>query len=462
MRLFDQQSRSRRRRFTLLIAWVTAISSGCATLPAPPSPEARAELGRIGVIALPSVPQGEFHTYAKGRIEGGARGAAEGAVVGMFHTFAAAGSGGGPYAGAAAAIAGLIFTLTGAGVGGVLGAREAVPAGTAREIERQINAVLADMDLGAGLAETLVEQSAHRSDLPSADLRYLGRDEGSGPSQAARTGETVDTIIEIRVTEAGLLGGSGETPDVRFYMNAHVRLVHAADGVERYSRDFLHTSERRPYAQWFLDDAHRLGEAFQEALDRLSGRILDELLLVTHFPFASGLWAMPGSPEFGTCWFRPLDPAHTLRSFWGSIGKGSEQMITDAILYTPVHSLQPMLEWEPFPRPRDRRPENASLLGRISEVSYDLKVWEVSAGYPQRLVIDRAGLAWQQYRPDVPLQPDTRYFWTFRARYRLDGMPHVTRWAFSSVPATAEGMPPGGSCDLDDIPVTNYFRFVTP
>ena len=120
------------------------------------------------------------------------------------------------------------------------------------------------------------------------------------------------------------------------------------------------------------------------------------------------------------------------------------------------------MRWEPFPRPRDIKPGNKAVLPRIGAVTYDLKIWEAASGFPSRLVYQRNGLPRPEHTLDYALEPHTRYFWTFRARYTFDARPQATRWAFSSVPATAAGMPPGGTCELDEIPATNYFRFVTP
>ena len=39
---------------------------GCASTPAPLAPEHRLQLGGIGLLALPSTPSIEFHTFAKG------------------------------------------------------------------------------------------------------------------------------------------------------------------------------------------------------------------------------------------------------------------------------------------------------------------------------------------------------------------------------------------------------------
>lgn len=79
-----------------------------------------------------------------------------------------------------------------------------------------------------------------------------------------------------------------------------------------------------------------------------------------------------------------------------------------------------------------------------------------------RLAYQRSGLPQPEHALTYALEPHTRYYWTFRARYTLDERQQATRWAFSLAPATAAGMPAGGTCDLDEIPPTNYFRFMTP
>ena len=95
-----------------------------------------------------------------------------------------------------------------------------------------------------------------------------------------------------------------------------------------------------------------------------------------------------------------------------------------------------------------------------------MKIWEAPDNFPARLVDDVSGLTDAPYRPVLPLKPATRYFWTFRAKYRLYGQAQVTRWAFSNIPSNVPAeypqRRPGGKCDIDAIPATNYFRFVTP
>jgi hypothetical protein len=150
-----------------------------------------------------------------------------------------------------------------------------------------------------------------------------------------------------------------------------------------------------------------------------------------------------------------------VRGVWDfALHPRSLEVRQDLLLYPVVESLRPTLRWEPLPRPRDETPANRGVIARLSDVTYDLKVWEASHGYPERLVYDRGGLRAPEHRLEQDLDPDSRYFWTFRARYRLDGEPRATRWAFSLAPVSPP-MPPGGSCDVNVIPHPNYYRFAT-
>jgi hypothetical protein len=191
--------------------------------------------------------------------------------------------------------------------------------------------------------------------------------------------------------------------------------------------------------------------------------MLDELFVTTRFPFSSGFWAFPGTPEYGSCWLRPLDPPHKIRIPRLTPASLDPQDATrNMVQFAHVDGLQPTLRWESFPRPRDRIAKNDAIISRIRDVTYDLKIWEALGGYRKRLVCDRSGLPAPEYTLEQPLEPDRDYYWSFRARYHMDGEPQATRWAFSLVPAPPGGMDnSGGYCNLDNIPPSNYFRFTT-
>lgn len=448
-------SRLRVPRIVTYLASVALAFSGCVPPQTLPPPEVRSRLGRIVVVSDPAPPHSEFQTFARGRLEGTFKGGAGGAAVGLTHGLAGAGaSGGGPYAGAALVIATVIFTIVGTATGAVIGHRASVPEKTASEIDRLVEEALAGMELSEAVAAQVRTRALSGPELAA---HGFSRATYGTPWRTLSKGGA-DTALVIRVTEAGFAGGAGHRPRIAFYLSARVEVVDAASGEALFSRDFLHASPLRPFDAWFADSARGLAEEFQAATGALAERILDDLLVITAFPFPSGKWAL-GGPAFSTCWFFPVDPPRELRPVTEFVlHPGSLDPDRDLIRYTVVDSLQPRLSWEPMPRPRDLTEANRAIIARIGDVTYDLRIWEAVEGHPGRIVYDRTGLTEPGHTLEYPLDPGRRYFWTFRARYTLDGVPQVTRWAFSLAPAG----PSGSQCDLDAIPPANYYRFATP
>lgn len=450
--------------FLILLCHLTI--GGCVSTPSPLSPESRMKLERIGIVALPSTPRVEFHTFAKGWAAGVAKGGGLGMVEGLLSALMELHHNppSGQFAGPLILITLAVGTAVSTAVYAVAGGFEAVSSKTAQEIDQELNAAMGDVRLSNQLAEKMITVSISREDLAQYTLRNVSLSEvGSPPAYKDLFRQGINSVLEVQVTEAGFRGGSGSRPLVSFYLNTRMRLLATDNGREIYTRDFQYMSRELPFTEWFADEARMFMSGIRRAMDTLADRIIDELFLVTNFPFDSGLWALPGKPEFGTCWFYPIYPELKYTSLWYSM---KHNMPGIHVIYTKVDSLQPLFTWEDFPRPRDRKPDNEAVLKEISDVTYDLKVWETTGDYPERLVHDISKLQVPQYRPASPLKPMTKYFWTFRARYKLSGQSQVTRWAFSNIPSNVPSeypqRRPGGICELDAIPSTNYFRFITP
>jgi len=454
----------------ILLLAAAMVNAGCSALPKLPPAEVREQLDRVAIVVAPGGPRTDFHTFATSRSEGTAKGAALGASQGVIEALAqgAASGGGGAYAGVATAIAAMIMAIVGGLVGAVAGHQQAVAGEVSAQVETRVEESVARLGLGDRLGARLLETAAARPELRSKRL-VLYDSAAMAPELPTLREQGLDTVLLLEVREAGFEGGSGSNPLIHLYLTAHLRLTRVADGVTAYERDFRHAGQERAFGHWFADGPAELEKAFGQAVDDLAGRVLDELYLVTEFPFDSGLWAPPGSEYYGTCFLKPIDPPNRIKPFgrflWENIttpGRAPDESIRDMILYETVDSRQPLLRWEAFPRPRDRVPGNETVLQSIGNVTYDVRIWEAPTGYPERLVYDIRGLRQPQYNPGRALLPHTRYFWSFRARYTLGSRPQATRWAYSPVPATAPGMPAGGSCDMDQIPSSNYYRFATP
>lgn len=93
-----------------------------------------------------------------------------------------------------------------------------------------------------------------------------------------------------------------------------------------------------------------------------------------------------------------------------------------------VDSLQPTLRWEAFPRPEDLKADKAGRLATVRKPTYELRIWRAEDYFPAELVYARSGLAEPVHTVETVLAPNTRYLWTIRARFELNGEPRVTEW----------------------------------
>ena len=94
-----------------------------------------------------------------------------------------------------------------------------------------------------------------------------------------------------------------------------------------------------------------------------------------------------------------------------------------------VDSLRPTFRWESFPRSQDLRNDENGLLGRIHNLSYDLKIWRAQDGLPVQAIYSRGGIPAPMHKIEERLEPSTEYVWSVRARFEVDGGARVTEWA---------------------------------
>jgi len=119
--------------------------------------------------------------------------------------------------------------------------------------------------------------------------------------------------------------------------------------------------------------------------------------------------------------------------------------------FVEVSSLEPTLRWEPFPRPIDRKAGEEGGLDRIGEVTYELRLWKTTTGESAELVYARGGLKVPHHILEKPLEPGTRYLWSVRAGFTVDGHFQVIEWGLAGYLLRGQTVP-NDSC----------FRFQTP
>ena len=100
--------------------------------------------------------------------------------------------------------------------------------------------------------------------------------------------------------------------------------------------------------------------------------------------------------------------------------------------YLEVVSRQPELQWEAFPRAEDREADDRGVLSRITDITYDLKIWRADENdLLVKLVYTRKGLPAPSHKIETPLWSWTTYFWNVRLRFKMDGYTRVSHWALS-------------------------------
>ena len=116
-----------------------------------------------------------------------------------------------------------------------------------------------------------------------------------------------------------------------------------------------------------------------------------------------------------------------------------------------LQSLQPALRWESFPRPTDLDADRGGWVSRVRHVTYDLRIWRARGSgdrqAPGVLVYARDALPASEHKVETSLDRKSWYFWTVRARFRLNGRTRVTEWSRVDTP------------DSPRVPDSRYFRF---
>jgi len=378
-----------------LLALAAALHAGCATMaPQVPSAPGPVSLGRVAVVAGTEAPEIRFEGFVRGKGEGAAAGAG-GTFLACTATMGH-GTCAGPFCGAVLA---LWLSVCGVAsvVGGVAGAA-AAPSGTAVSN--------AEKTLGASLDVTVIQESLRQGIEDAARAR--------GVPPVGRT--DADTVLEATLTGVGT-SGAGINAPVEVRMAVRVRLLRAADGVELYRAHYVHLGERHKLSDWAASGGAPLARAMRTGYEALSAQIADGVFMLYPFPDQQAGWAGTLAPAFGLA---PIEPA-TRGTLTG------DQVIGDVFEWTKINSLQPTLRWQSFPRQADVAAAPAEM-ARVTDVTYELVIAREQALAPAEVAYRRDGLPRPEHRLETPLAPKTRYFWTVRARFKLDGATRVTGW----------------------------------
>jgi hypothetical protein len=460
----------------LLSCWlVCAITSGCASLPAPPADSLRQDWGKQVIAPARYAPQSNFRPFAVGHKQGMAKGAAGGTTLGL--TMAGIYSAGGALEAIVAPYLAVIAVPVFATSRAMAGKHAAITEQNAATFEQLIQQNLAELKLPTTLAKVIAgtaqADTAHR--LPVTDFGPAAPD--SSPDYRTQVRHDIGSVLEVRVPEVGFAGDK----QLYFYLVADIRVIRTRDGARLYQREFIYQSDVYPAPLWSENQAALFQAELQRSYQSLAESVVEQIYLLTALPLESRAkpesvtgTQFPGSRDAcGLAWVSPP------RDFYFSLKLG-EMKHPNMNRFPRLTTQQPRLAWEAFPRESDRTAANAALLANISHVRYDLRVWQVEAKAPPKLIYERRDLTTPFHILEQPLASGKQYFWSARARFDLNGQLRGTKWGYFRTPYYAihgadkvkahmspgtiigvfmAGVAPRDPCTLDFIPRTNYYRF---
>lgn len=384
------------------LALLIVLLAGCATVPSPtqsryPNETERAQIGRIAVVASQTAPRISVEPVVSGKGSGAAKGAGtalgfvpEGCLrMGVFAPFCI-----------------VVFAPFAAAGGAAYGAVVAPSKDEIAPAKHSIEAALAELEMQGRLRDQTLRAAQAVWPQPVIAPQHSTQSWEKGAyRELAREG--VETVLEVAVIRLEREMTTKEEIDSPFIiiLEAHARLISVSDGREIYQGTHIFRSKARHFRQWAENDAEPLREAFELGYQNLAANIVENALF---------LYPLPQVKPFG------LHPVYPQTPGFLSFNRGI------------VDSLQPTLRWEAFPRAADLAVPG-SPLARARNIRYELRIARVPQNFYETRVFEpvysRDDLPLPQHTLEQPLWPGSRYSWSVRARFDLDGLTRITPWS---------------------------------
>jgi len=261
-------------------------TGGCAAkTPPPPIPESvRSELGAIAVIVPPAPPESSFSYPVPSRAGAAVAGAGAGLGVGVVAGAACLASSGLVWPACLVALWTPVMVVT----GGVEGASKGVPVADLRESSTSLKDAAGEASLARQFAELVVAEAQRR--VGDGRVRFEPRalPEGRTLRGPAPPADGVDTVLEIRLDRLTLVRAAGGNSSsygwsfsvenlidapLALKVEAHVRVVRAADGTALYERAFTHQAGSQKFTEWGREGATE----FRRERDRALAAVAEDI-----------------------------------------------------------------------------------------------------------------------------------------------------------------------------------------
>ncbi len=224
-------------------------------------------------------------------------------------------------------------------------------------------------------------------------------------------------IIKITLEEAGLT----DTP-VFITLEIKSKLINTEDNRVLNSTDKKINSDAHSYQEWISNDFKLLRDECDTLLKVMVVNHIDEHLFLYYPILPAGIskdTTKREAPYYVLNAYHPK-PIFATPDMREISFKEYERVNGSSRRYVPIKEQKPLLKWEPFPWDYDQMPPK-----RFSDVVYDLEIY----AYEGQLVYTKEGVKENEHRVEKALSPGGKFFWTVRARFKLDGKLRFTEWA---------------------------------
>jgi len=396
-------------------------------------------ISRVALVTDLTPPEIESVDLGFTRGQGAVGGAAGGALVGASSALGSLGGCSGAFCAAALLLLLPVFMVGGAIVGAVSGVDSGYSVDVLAEAEANAQHMLNSAYLQTGLLEHAQDYGRKNIDLefiriPSADPKALA----VKPNYKALSNESIDVVLEVDLLRLSL--------EYSLEIDARARLISVQTGTVLSDAQYRFASEHHRLDGWIADGAAPLMETIQRGLQTLAEDAMDENFLLFY----------PNEPEV----IPPQQADIASEQIQTSQGKSVPHYVLSPVYpaldscflcegpfskrphramgnlkFVEVASVQPTLQWERFPRDHDRVDADGQY-HMITDVHYDLRVFDTAIPsstnimlVPAQQVYNARDISEPYHKIESGLNDCTDYFWTVRARFKLDGQVRVTEWA---------------------------------
>jgi hypothetical protein len=295
------------------------------------------------------------------------------------------------------------------------------------EMENETKKVLLELKIQETMARYVQAAGKRETDRDFIVVMDAGpTSPGDKPDYTALVKQGIDTVLEIAVKKIGSAKIGGMGSDVYyFYMIVQAKLVH---GTESSTQEFKYIiGPPRHYSEWVKAGADALQKEVKKAYEALAEDIVEFAFLYAYFESMDSplLRGYDTGPLVESTLQILVSKILNTRYILGSLsGFALEYPYASKM----IDNLQPTFKWGSFPTADDSIVDQKGIVNRISNVTYDLRIWSDNES-ERVLIYEKKGLKDNNHKIECSLKPHSYYLWTVRARFRLDDQYKATRWA---------------------------------